>query len=136
MKRLVCAASTLAVLALILGAGGAQSDPSIKDIMAKLHHKGANSPLAKLKTALKSDSPDWKLVQSFSKQFVTLGAFLPKTAPPRGDKAAYEKLAQAYASDARDLDAAARGEDTAEARAAFKKISVSCKTCHTAHKGK
>jgi hypothetical protein len=135
MKRLVCAASTLAVLALIVGAGGAQSEqPTIKDIMGKLH-KGPNSPKAKLDNALKSDSPDWKLVQSLSKQLVTLGALLEKNEPPRGERAAYEKLAKVYAANAKDLDKAAKAEDTAKTRAAFKKISVSCKDCHKAHKG-
>ena len=70
MKRMACVASVLAVL--IMAARADDSTPSIKEIMGKLH-KGANAPLAKLKTALKSDTPDWKDVQDLSKDFVKLG---------------------------------------------------------------
>jgi cytochrome c556 len=133
MKRLVCVASTLAILAL---AAGARTDdpPTIKDVMDKLH-KGASSPLAKLKTALKASSPDWSAVQDLTKDFEEFGAALAKNDPPRGEKADYEKLAKAYAANAKALNAAAKAEDKGKAEAAFKKIAASCKTCHTAHKG-
>jgi cytochrome c556 len=139
MKRLVCLVSTLAVVALVAGAGagagaGADDPPSIKDVMDKLH-KGANAPLAKLKAALKSDAPDWKSVQDLTKDFVVFGAALGKNDPPRGDKAAYDKLANAYYENAKSLDDAAKAEDTAKAKAALNKIGASCKACHTAHKG-
>lgn len=134
MKRLVCMASTLAVLALLAGAA-AEDTPSIKEVMGKLH-KGANAPLAKLNTALKSDSPDWKNVQDLSKDFVILGAALSKNGPPRGEKADYVKLADAYHGNAKDLDTAAKAEDKTKAKAALGKIGASCKACHTAHKGK
>jgi cytochrome c556 len=125
--------STLAVLAFLAGAA-ADDTPSIKQIMGKLH-KGATAPLAKLKTALKSDSPDWKAVQDLSKDFVILGASLSKNDPPRGEKADFEKLANAYYENAKDLDTAAKAEDKAKAPAALNKIGASCKVCHTAHKG-
>ncbi len=57
MKRTACVASVLAVL--IMAARADDSTPSIKEIMGKLH-KGNNAPLAKLKTALKRNTPDWK----------------------------------------------------------------------------
>jgi hypothetical protein len=57
MKRAARAASVLAIL--IIAARADDSTPSIKEIMGKLH-KGPDAPLAKLKTALKSDTPDWK----------------------------------------------------------------------------
>ena len=58
MKKLACVASVLAVLAASsLAATDDQESPTIKDVMQKLH-MGADSPLAKLKTALKADSPD------------------------------------------------------------------------------
>ena len=133
MKRLVCMASALAILVLAAGAG-AEDPPSIKEVMSKLH-KGANAPLAKLKTALKSESPDWNAVQDLSKDFVILGAALSKNDPPRGEKADFVKLADAYYQNAKALDDAAKAEDKAKAQAALKKIGASCKACHSAHKG-
>jgi hypothetical protein len=133
MKRLICLLSTLAVMALAAGAGG-EDIPTIKDVMDKLHN-GANAPLAKLKTALKSDSPDWKNVQDLTKDFTILGAALAKNEPPRGEKADFEKLANAYFSNAKALDEAAKAEDKAKTQAALDRITASCKTCHAAHKG-
>jgi cytochrome c556 len=133
MKRLVCVASMLAILGV---AAGARTDdpPTIKDVMDKLH-KGASSPLAKLKTALKASSPDWSAVQDLTKEFEEFGAALAKNDPPRGEKADFEKLAKAYEKNAKALNAAAKAEDKAKAKAALTKITDSCKTCHTAHKG-
>src|SRR4051812_40231140 len=98
MKRMACMASVLAVM--IVAARADDSMPSIKEIMGRLH-KGANAPLAKLKTALKADTPDWKDVQDLSKDFVILGAGLAKNEPPRGDKPAFELLANAYYQNAK-----------------------------------
>lgn len=131
MKRTACVASVLAVL--IMAARADDSEPSIKEIMGKLH-KGANAPLAKLKVALKADTPDWKEVQDLSKDFVVLGAGLAKNAPPKGDKSSFEKLANKYYQNARTLDEAARTEDKTKAQAALNKIGTSCKECHSAHK--
>ncbi len=134
MKRLACAASALAVLVLAAGADNAET-ATAKQLMNTLH-KGANAPLTRLKTALKSETPDWKTVQDASKELVVLGEGLPKTEPSRGDKAQYEKLATSYYDDARALDDAAKVEDKSQAQAALGKLGASCKTCHTAHKGK
>jgi cytochrome c556 len=124
-------ASVLAVL--IVAARADDSSPTIKEIMGKLH-KGANAPLAKLKTALKADTPDWKEVQDLSKDFVILGAGLAKNEPPQGDKSAFVQLADAYYQNAKALDDAASSEDKAKAQAALNKIGASCKACHAAHK--
>jgi cytochrome c556 len=133
MKRLVCVASTLATIALLAGAA-TQDSATIKDVMDKLH-KGKTAPLAKLKTALKAESPDWSKVQELTKDFVKFGAFLEKNDPPRGEKADFEKLAKAYHTNAKALDDAAKSEDKDKAQAALSKIGASCKTCHSAHKG-
>jgi hypothetical protein len=131
MKRTACVASVLAVL--IVAAGADDSTPSIKEIMGKLH-KGANAPLAQLKSALKADTPDWKGIQDLSKDFVILGASLARNEPPRGDRSAFERLASAYLESVRALDDAAKAEDKAQAQAALNEIGASCKACHTAHK--
>jgi cytochrome c556 len=131
LKRMACVASVLAVL--FMAAGADDSTPSIKEIMGKLH-KGANAPLAKLKTALKSDSPDWTNIQDLSKDFVRFGADLAKNKPPRGDRSAFEKRANAYHEAAKSLATAAKEEDKAKAQTALNKIGASCMTCHSAHK--
>ena len=87
-----------------------ENSPTIKVVMQKLH-KGANSPLAKLKTALKSNSPDWKSIQDSSKDFVILGAALAKNDPPQGEKSNYKKLAEAYYDNAKAMDDAAKAEN-------------------------
>ena len=131
LKPMACVAGILAVL--IISAGADDATPSIKEVMGKLH-KGTSSPLAKLKTALKADTPDWKAVQNLSKDFVTLGACLAENKPPRGDESAYEQLANSYYENAKSLAAAAKAEDKASAQVALNKIGASCKTCHAAHK--
>jgi cytochrome c556 len=128
---MACVASVLVVL--VMAARADDSAPSIKEIMGKLH-RGANAPLAKLKTALKADTPDWKDIQDKTKDFVIFGAALAKNTPPRGDKAGFEKHADAYYQNAKSLDDAVKAEDRAKAQAALNRITASCKACHPAHK--
>jgi cytochrome c556 len=125
-------------LVVVLGASvlAAQSDdktPTIEQIMEKLH-KGGSSQLAKLKTALKASSPNWKNIQKSTKLFAEFGAGLPKNKAPKGDQADFEKLAEAYAASAKALDEAAKQEDLATVKSEFRKIATSCKACHNAHK--
>jgi cytochrome c556 len=131
MKRIACVASALAIM--VLSAGADNEKLTVKELMGKLH-KGAKAPLARLKTALKAETPNWKEVQDSSKELVMLGAGLPKTEPPKGDKASFEKLATSYYETAKALDTAAKSENKAETQAALGKIGASCKTCHSAHK--
>lgn len=134
MKKLACVASVLAVVAASsLAATDEQETPTIKEVMQKLH-KGANSPLAKLKTALKADTPDWTSIQSLTKDFEKLGASLARNDPPKGEKADFKKLADDYYKNAKALNGAAKEENKADAQAAFKKVSSSCAACHKAHK--
>ncbi len=138
MKRVACGASVLSVAVLaVLSASYAAEDetPTIKQVMAKLH-KGAKSPLAQVKTALKSESPQWDQIKKAARAYVTYGAALTKNDPPRGDKEAYEKLAKDFYADAKALDEAAEKEDKPAAQESFQKLSTSCKACHSAHKGK
>ena len=125
--------SSLAYQASLAGAEG--DTPSIKDVMNKLH-KGANSPLGKLKGELAAPSPDWEKIQKTTKDFVILGASLAKNDPPKGEKASWQTLTDAYFSDSKALDDAAHAKDQAAAVAAHKKLTASCKSCHSQHKGK
>ena len=138
MNRIVPAAGSLllTVAAFAVASVNAQDSgksPTIKDVMSKLH-KGANSPLAKLKGELKGDSPNWGDVQNLTKDFVTLGKELEKNDPPKGDKESFKVLANRYYADVKVLDDAAQRKDTEAARAAHQRLSTSCKACHTAHK--
>jgi cytochrome c556 len=138
MKRLTCMASVLALLAAVAlgtdqaGAGNTEA-PSIKDVMDKLH-KGANSPLAKLKKSLKAQPPNWKDIQDSTKLFAELGTSLPDNDPPKGNKDSFKKLAIAYSENAKALDDAARKENQADAQAAYSKLSTSCMPCHKDHR--
>ena len=140
MRPLFCAASMLAFMALAslaAGSAGASDDDeetaSIKTVMEKLH-KGGKSPLANLKTALKANSPDWESVQKEAKLFKKYGDALPKNDPPKGKKADYEKLAKAFAANAKTLDDSAERENLKGARDALKKIQNSCSACHKSHR--
>jgi cytochrome c556 len=138
MKRFACLFGVVALVIaapLLCGSAGAGDEASsIKDIMGALH-KGAKSPLIQLKGQLKSDSPDWAAVQGGAKQFVSLGSSLGKFDPPKGDAQGYKSLAANYYANAKALDKAAQGKDLAAAKAAFGKLSASCKDCHSQHKG-
>ncbi|WP_422929727.1 cytochrome c [Singulisphaera sp. PoT] len=135
MKRLMSVPGTIAIL-MASGMVVAEDEKTatIKEVMQKLH-KGSNSPLAKLKTAFKSDAPDWKSVQDVTKDFVILGAAMAKNDPPKGEKAEFKKLADAYYDASKAMDDAAKKEDKEEASKAFTKVSTSCMACHKAHKG-
>jgi cytochrome c556 len=140
MKPLFCVGSLLAMTAfacLAAGSAGASDDdeetPSIKTVMEKLH-KGKDSPLNTLKAALKAGSPDWESVQKEAKLFKKYGDALPKNDPPKGKKASFEKLAKAYAANAKSLEEAAEKENLKGTRDAMKKISSSCTACHKSHR--
>jgi hypothetical protein len=137
MKTFVLLAGSIVVASasLLAGQGEGGDTPSIKDVMNKLH-KGAKSPLAQFKTALKSESPDWSSLEKSSKDFVILGAALAKNNPPKGEKASWEKLSNLYFEDAKALDNAVKEHDLAAARKAHQRLAASCKACHGAHKGK
>jgi len=129
----VAMALALAFVAAAAVAGTGAEDPSIKDIMAKLH-KGPKAPIAVLKTNLGGDAPDWKAVHAAAHEFATLTEGLPKQEAPKGDQAGYEKLAVLYFENSKALDTAAEKEDLAGSKAAFGKLGASCKACHTQHR--
>src|SRR4051812_1750640 len=113
MKKVACIATALALLGtagLAATLAGDDDAPSVKDVMTKLH-KGANSPLAQVKKELRASNPNWKVIQTRAKDFTTLGSTLAKNDPPKGDKAHFKGLADAYYDNAKELDAAAKKED-------------------------
>lgn len=138
MKNLICAVSVMSMLVFAgvvsRSAGAAADDPdSIGKIMETLH-KGKTSPIAALKTQLKSGSPDWSVVQKEAKIYAKHAANLGKYDPPKGDAASWKKQATAFATNAKALNSAAGKEDLPAAKAAFGKLGASCKACHSAHR--
>jgi cytochrome c556 len=115
-------------------AGASDETPAAIDKIMETLHKGRKSPLAALKTALKSQSPDWATVQKETKTYAKFAADLPKNDPPKGDSASFQKLAKTFAANAKALDDAAQKENLAAAKAAFGKLGGSCKSCHDAHR--
>lgn len=136
MKRLFVCFGVVVTLALGLTLAGAATpeDPaSVKDIMKALH-KGAQAPLTQLKTALKSDSPDWTAVQSAAKVYAKFAPDLAKNDAPKGDSADFKKLSEAFEEAAKKLNTAATDKNLTDARDAFQTLAKSCMECHKAHK--
>lgn len=129
---------TLTVGTLLLGALGGQSQGvkkslTIKEVM-KRSHAGPSCVLTETGRALKVESPDWASVQKLTRELIDLGTDLTKNAPPTGDKAAWDKLTQAYLDNVKALDMATTRKDRAAAQAAKAKIDTSCTACHKAHR--
>jgi hypothetical protein len=138
MRALICAASLLGLLTAVAWTStpaGAQDEekPTIKRIMGKLH-KGSKAALNVVKAELKGDSPNWSKVETEAKVIEKFGAFLPKAEAPKGEQASYERLAKAYAKNAKALEQAAGDMDLAKAKDATKSLSTSCQACHKAHR--
>jgi hypothetical protein len=108
-------------------------DPSVKEIMARLH-KGANAPLFKLKKDLQAPQPNWDEIQKTTKEFVALGAALSKNEAPAGDQGSWQKLTKQYAEGARSMDDAAQKKNTQGALAAQGKLVGMCAACHKTHR--
>ncbi len=123
------------VVALAAMTVGAKDDapPTIKKIMGALN-KGPASESSKLKKSLAAKNQNWKAIQSSAKAFATLGAALGKNEPPKGEKASWETLTVAYATESKALEDAAEKKDLGGTKEAFKNLSMSCMSCHRAHK--
>lgn len=126
------------VLALLIGLGAsveAQGDkvPETREIMARL-----NKPTGiyfALTRELKDAAPEWDDARTQSKTLSLLAAALPKNAPPKGDKASWDKLARAYADNAKAVEEAVKKMDKAAAQAALTRMGEPfCTNCHKAHR--
>jgi hypothetical protein len=115
--------------------GQAGKPPTVKEVMKKLNYRDAAlTPM--LGRALKADSPSWDEIQRDSRTLVNWIDLLSKQDPPKGDKAHWQKLAGAYALDARALDAAVGKRDKPAAQAAHARLAnpAACNACHNAHR--
>jgi cytochrome c556 len=124
---------TTALLALTPAYARNLEAPSVKEIMGK-----ANKPTGiyfNLGQDLKDDNPAWPDIQQEAKELKELADALHQAAPPRGDKASWDKLTSAYANNAKVLLKAAAKMDQAAAREAHAKMGGNaCMTCHKAHR--
>lgn len=139
MRALICAASLLTVVVIVsssstpASARDEEKAPTIKQIMSKVH-KGRKSLFATTKAQLKTNAPDWEKVEAAAVLIDRYGSSMPKNKAPRGNQASFEKLARAYAKNAKALKEAAEEKDLAETRAVMKKFGGSCQACHKAHR--
>lgn len=136
MKRLTLVALICGLLGVVLWNVGPEAlakDPTIKEIMSRLH-KGAAAPLGTIKRDLQAANPPWSEIQKTSQEFVALGAALTRNAPPKGSKDSWAKLSNQYFGDAKAMDDAAKRMDRAGALAAHARLIASCNNCHNAHR--
>ena len=112
-KSIRKAALALLVAAVILGGRSPafqDKPPTVAEVMRKLN-SGTTSLTPTLAQDLKDAEPDWEGIQESTAEYVKLTALLPSGTPPKGDKASWKRLAEAYAANARALDAAAKRKD-------------------------
>jgi hypothetical protein len=134
MKRTVCGLLALAAL-VVINPGVAQTErvPDIKEIMAQ-----ANKPSGhyfQIARELKQDSPAWADLATHAKELARLGAALCKNAPPKGDRAGWDRLTKAYADQAKSLEQAVAAKDRKAALTAFAALGGNaCTECHKAHR--
>lgn len=138
MERLAGLAATLTVLSLLALASrhaGADDEktPTIKEIMGALT-KGPNAALGQTKKALGSQPPDWKSAKTAAVALRSHAPAMAKNSPPRGDKAAYTKKAEAFSKDCLELADALDKEQLKTAQDAMKKLGGSCMGCHREHR--
>ena len=91
--------------------------PPSQKIMDTLH-KGKKSASSVLKTALKSESPDWATIQKEAKTYSKYAADLQKNDPPKGDAGCVQETGQGVRLQRQGANDAANKEDLAAAKAA------------------
>lgn len=135
MLRLVAALIGCSIVALMLiGSSPVSADDkslSIEDIMKKLHGKmGSHKQINK---AL-DGAPDWDTITKHAKIYAELAAQLPKNKPEKGDEKSWKMLSEAYAKEAKDLNAAAAKKDADGVKTVFGRLKESCDACHENHR--
>ena len=137
MNRMFLLTSALALAIIVSGSvfGADDKSPSIKEVMEALHGEdGKGGIKAKVTTAFKDKA--WDDVQAGAKDWVKQAESLSKGKPTKGSEASWKKLTTAYEKNAQALTEAAEKKDSAKTKAALTKLSISCGSCHGAHKPK
>ena len=133
MKRWVWATGMVTTLALLAPVVGQDKSLTIKEAMRKLH-KGSENIRVAVGRELKADPIEWEQIQKDTKVYHEFAEVLPKNAPPRGEKAAWEKVSSEFVDQAKALSESAKKKDLSGAKTAYAKLGGSCKNCHNAHK--
>ncbi len=113
------------------------ADDKVADISTIMKKNNSKKGYVKsVNEALKSKDVKWDDVAKMTKELNKFAADLPKNKPEKGDKASWDKLAGAYADEAKKLDEAAGKKDLDAAKKSASALadSKSCKACHDAHK--
>jgi cytochrome c556 len=134
LRTSALATFALAVVALSYGAfstAAAAEKLGLEDIMKKSFNKKVGV-CPKIGPAAKEGK--WDDAQKLSKELAELGAALPSTDCPKGDKASWAKLTKEFAVQTKAIADAAAKKDGAATEAALKTLGGSCKACHTAHR--
>jgi cytochrome c556 len=134
MNRLYVLTGVLAAAVVLAGTSAQaryQGDFDISAFMKKAH--GKTGFRAKATQAVKEK--DWAEATKITKDWFADAQKFIKATPPKGDKAAFAKVATNYCKAVKALNEASEKKDAKQANAALKTIGGACGTCHKAHKG-
>ncbi len=131
----VVAAALVSVATLSVGAF-VDETPDTEGIMKALFKKGSGKFSTALDKQVKASPTDWEAIQTTTGEIAKLGGDLAKGEPQKGDKESFKKLATKFGENTKALHTAAEAKDLAKLQATQKAIGASCKSCHTAHRGK
>jgi cytochrome c556 len=111
----------------------AASNPKLKSIMTKIG-KGPQSLQESLKNDMKQAPLAWETIESKTKEYASVTSEIGQHDPPRGSKDSWQKLSQAFAESADELNKAAQSKNKDSALAALDSLGGSCMSCHRQHR--
>jgi cytochrome c556 len=112
-----------------------EKDPTLKEIMARLH-KGDNAVRPMIDKDLAEDKIDWADVQKLTKEYLDGAKSVATKDPPMGSKDSWQKFTKSYISAADQLNSAAKDKDKDKTLDAHKNLVKGCADCHQAHRPK
>ena len=133
MKRWLCMAGGLALLAAVVPADAQGDKMTVKEIMGRVN-KGPTSLFPTVRKGLSADAPDWAELQKQAKELAGLAEALARKDPPRGEKETWAKFTKAYAADVKELADAAQKQDKDGMIGVHARITKACSGCHAAHR--
>ena len=131
-RPLALSAAILMAVACSVAAEDKEAKPKdIEEIMKKAHG-GAKAYIKAVNKAVKDKK--WDDAAPTAKAWAAIAPHLSSFDPPKGDKASWKKMADAYGKQVKELEAAVKEKDEKAAKAALGKIQKGCGSCHKAHK--
>lgn len=103
-----------------------KKEPTVKDLMLAAHKapKGKMSPLAHLQSQLKSETPDWQVVNKNTTPLAKLAKAID------GKEFGYRGPTKPYVDAVTLLKQSAAEQDVLKGRKAINAITTSCASCH------